>query len=360
MRFLVLGSTLEAAMALEFLQGFEGVEKIWHLPGGGGRIGVLAETPLPRDWTAFPTETVNRALIRDRWGKTLIKFKLPNYRVMEIPEGCLSRNGKVETLSPGTELLRTRRTTGEDGIDQVSCEFSDGSELVGRGVILADGVRSKGRELMKSVSPLKPLDARANACWTFVRQDLLSLEAWEFRSAPGKSVEQLPLPNGRVRVKLRFRTSVGSRLGSAELRDLFSEFGADMAALFENVPDENISYLLEETPVQTEFSPIPGSVALGQAGLGTPLLECFDWSSQMVKSQLERIAESLLHDLWDPEAWEPEFRDAQKRILRGERFLRGALHYENPLLRPLRDTVIRWLPTSLMASKVQERLALGC
>ena len=344
-------------MALEFLQGFEGVDKVWHLPGRGGRFAVLPGAPLIRDWAALPNETVDRALLRDRWGKTLLEFKLPHYHVLEFPDGRLSNSSKVETLSVGNELLRTRRTLGDGGEEQVSCEFSDGSELVIRGVILADGVRSKGRELMKPVAR-KGLDPRANACWTFVRQDLLNVKAWEFRTAPGKSVEQLPLPGGRVRVKLRFRTSVGSRLGCAELRDLFSEFGSDMTALFENVPDENISYLPEENPVQSQFTPMPGCVALGQAGLGTPLLECFDWNYRMVTGQFERMAESLLHDLWEPEAWEPEFRETQKWILKGERFLRSGLHYENPLLRPFRDTLVRWLPTSLIASKILDRLAL--
>jgi hypothetical protein len=234
--------------------------------------------------------------------------------------------------------------------------MSDGSELLCTGVLFADGPRSKARELMERTSRSR-WDPLSVACWSFVRQDPLALKSWEFRTDLGKSVELLPLPEGLVRVKLRFRTPNGARLLPAELRDLFSEFGPDLAALLEDLPPDSISFWDDEEPPRVAFSPLPGTLAVGQAALGIPLLESFDWALRLAKHQLDRVVESLLAQHWDPSAWEPACQEALRPMMASERYLRGSLHYDNALLRPLRDLLMRVIPAGVLLERVKSRLS---
>jgi hypothetical protein len=158
-------------------------------------------------------------------------------------------------------------------------------------------------------------------------------------------------------VKLRFRTTCGARQSAAQLKELFTEFGPDMEALLEGVEAESISYWEEEDPVKVAFSPLPGTLALGQAALGVPLLETFDWTCRLAKRQMERVVESVLAEHWDPTAWEPACQEALRLLLASERYLRGALHYDNALLRPLRDLALRLVPAGVIVERVKGRLA---
>jgi hypothetical protein len=338
-------------MACAVLGDITGVERVWNLPAGGPSYAVVASSFVSlSDWRDLPTRPLERAVLRDNWGKLYMGHKLDGYRTVKLSAQGVPRSSVTEVLDPNLQLVRCRR--GEGGL---SCQMSDGSELVCTGVIFADGPRSRGRDLMERVARQK-LDPRGVACWSFVRSDLLDLKSWEFRTALGKSVEQLPLPEGKVRVKLRFRTAFGARQSVAELKDLFSEFGADMEALFEGVEVADIGYWEEEEPAKVAFSPLPGTLALGEAALGVPLLGTFDWAGQLVKRQLERVVESVLAEHWDPTAWEPLCQEALKPLLDSERYLRGGLHYDNALIRPLRDLALRWLPAGVLVERVKGRL----
>lgn len=338
-------------MACEVLAGITGVERVWSLPGpepGYAIASNLASAP-PSGLRQIPSLPIKRVVLRDRWGKRLMGHALDNYRALELPRHGASRTSVVEPLDAGLQLVRVRRDEG------VVCQMSDGSEHVCTGVIFADGARSRGRELMER-PPRGRADAAGVACWSFLRSDPLDMQVWEFRTAMGKSVELLPLPAGKLRVKLRFRTSHGARQLPAELCDLFSEFGPDLAALLEGVDVSAISYCEEEDPLKVAFSPLPGTMALGQAALGVPLLESFDWALRLSRMQMERVVESLLADNWDPIAWEPAFQESLKPILDSERYLRKGLHYDNALLRPIRDVALRLIPAGILVDRVKGRL----
>lgn len=328
------------------------MERVWSLPGPAAGYAVVSTGwgNLPSALRAAPARSVERVVLRDRWGKHLMGHRLDGYRSLKLPQDSLARTAITEPLQAGVELVRCRQSEG------VVCQLSDGSELACTGVLFADGPFSRARDLMERVAPGRP-DKASVACWSFVRQDLLDLQAWEFRTALGKSVELLPLPEGRLRVKLRFRTPAGARQMPAELRDLFSEFGPEVESLLEGVEAESISYWDEGEPARVAFSPLPGTLALGQAALGASLLETFDWNSRLVRAQLQRLVESLLAGHWDPTAWEPACQESVRPLLDSERYLRAKLHYDNALLRPLRDLVLRLVPSGVLVDKVKGRLA---
>ena len=340
-------------MACRVLSGIVGVEKVWSLPGGGGGHAILSSgLANPSEWRALPSRALNRVVLRDRWGKHVVGHPLPGFEVLKLPPAPAASDLKVEHLDASLGLVRCRR--GEGG---VTCQLSDGSELIGTGVIFADGARSRGRELMERLSRQR-VDPDGVACWSYVRPDLLDLQAWELRTALGKSVEQLPLPEGKVRVKLRFRTPYGAKQDAGELLSLFSDFGPDMESLLEGVDGQSITYWEEEEPAGVVFCPLPGTIALGEAALGVPLLSSFDWSMRLCKRQMERVVESLLADSWDPEAFEPAFQDTLRPLLASERFFRRALHYDNALLRPLRDLALKLVPSGILVERLKNRLGI--
>lgn len=333
------------------LAGITGVERVWSLPGPepGHAIASTIVAAHPTGLRQVSARHIKRVVLRDRWGKHLMGHPLDGYRTLELPRHGAFRTSIVEPLEVGLQLVRVRRDEG------VVCQMSDGSELACTGIVFADGPRSRARELMERTAPARA-DGAGVACWSFVRTDPLDLDVWEFRTTIGKSVELLPLPGGKLRVKLRFRTSHGARQLPSELGDLFSEFGPDLSALLEGVEADSISYWTEESPAKIAFSPVPGTMALGQAALGAPLLESFDWALRLARLQMERVVESLLVENWDPTAWEPAFQDTLAPILESERYLRSALHYDNALLRPLRDVVLRLIPAGIVVERVKGRL----
>lgn len=340
-------------MACKALSGVTGVEQIWSLPTGGTPYSVLSSLlTAPLVSREFPTQNLERVLLRDRWGKRLLDYKLAGYQVVKLPGQGIPYGGLVCELEPGLELVRCRKEEGG-----LACYFSDGTELAVTGLIFADGYRSCGRTLMEKVAPVAR-DRRAVACWTFLHSNILSTSSWEFRTALGKSVELLPLPEDRLRVKLRFRAPVGARQTAAQLSDLFSEFGPDISALLEGVEDDEISAYSEESPSKIAFTPLPGTLALGPAAIGEPLLENFDWALRLSLRQLERVLESLVVGHWEPTAWEPASQQALEPLLRSERFFRDFLHYDNVLLRPLRDFALKLMPARTLEDRVQRRLSL--
>ncbi len=294
--------------------------------------------------------SLERAILRDRWGRQVLSIPLDQYYTLRTTDIQTNGHGKTEELDPSLSLVRTKAT--EEG---VVCSFSDGSDLLADGVLYCDGASSQGRKMLAR-SNSTPADSRSVTSWSFERRDLLGPNAWEFRTALGKSVEQLPLPDGRVRVKLRFRSGYGARQSSEELRALFSEFGPDIDALLEGVALEEITVAEERSPTQIAFSPTPGTLALGEAALGLPLLGSFDWSPRMVRRQMERVVESVLTEHWDPTAFEPHSREVLQPILKAERYFRTALHYDNVLLRPFRDLLLRFTPESLLRERIKTRL----
>jgi hypothetical protein len=101
---------------------------------------------------------------------------------------------------------------------------------------------------------------------------------------------------------------------------------------------------------------LPGTLALGEAALGVPLLGTFDWGLRVARRQIERVVESVMAENWEPESWEPQCQDTLRPLLRSERFLRVSLHYDNPLLRPLRDLAIRLIPSGVLMERLKGRL----
>lgn len=155
---------------------------------------------------------------------------------------------------------------------------------------------------------------------------------------------------------MRFRAPNATSLAPSELSELFSEFGPDVEALLEGVGAGDIACWDEENPAKVAFSPLPGTFAVGQAALGSPVLESFDWALRLARSQMERVIESLLVENWEPEAWEPLCQEALRPLLASERYLRAALHYDNVFLRPLRDFALRWLPAGILVERVKGQL----
>lgn len=329
------------------------IEKVWGLPSPAPIYSILSPVILkPALFREVKTCSIPRALVRDRWGRQILSLPLEQYSTVRTAEVHPSRSDKVKELDPQLSLLRTKLE--ESG---VACSFSDGSELVCDGVIYCDGPASVGRKMLVP-SRSEVSDPDTVTCWSFVRRDLLSPNGWEFRTALGKSVEQLPLPEGQVRVKLRFRSKFGARQTAAQLRDLFSEFGPDMEALLEGVEADEIVLSEERSPSQITFCPSPGAVALGEAAIGTPILGTFNWAARAARRQLERVVESILAENWEPSAYEPHAREVLEPILKSERYFRRALQYDNVLLRPLRDLLLRLTPESFVRERVRSRLVL--
>ncbi len=294
--------------------------------------------------------SVGKATLRNRWGRQIVSLPLDEVSTLKVRDVEAARQGPAQFLDPQLELQRTQK-----GAEGVLCTFSDGSDLLCDGVVFCDGPNSVGRKFLSRRTP-DVAATSAVACWGFVRRDLLMTSSWEFRTALGKSVEQLPLPDGLVRVRFRFRTPYGARQTASELRELFSEFGPDIEALLEGVEPEQIQFHEERDAEAISFTPTPGTLAIGEAALGLPLLGSFDWSVRAARRQLERVVESLLVENWEPEAFEPVFREVLAPILKAERYLRATLHYDNVFLRPLRDIALRLTPESVLRDRVRGRL----
>lgn len=354
MRFLVVGSTAEALLTLTALSKLPGIDELWSYPCHrkgqpeyaitSARISKLAGLePLPKI-------DINKVRLRDRWGKELISYSLSDFQVSSLaPSKFLELAPTPHQIDPSLELVRCTQSP-KDTI----CLFSNGSELAVSGLIFADGASSYSGRLAKEQT--KPSHyPNGIACWSFTRTDLLDLSSWEIRTALGKTVEQLPIAPGRVCVKLRFKTSVAPRQSVAELSDLFSEFGSDMEAIFEGIKDADIERLIEYSS-KPVFSPLPGTLSLGSAAFESPSLESFDWPLRLCSGQIARITEGLSSGSWEPKAWATDFSALAKPLLVNQERLRAFLHYDNALLRPLRDALAKLFLSSVLKNMVKQEL----
>lgn len=350
MRLLVVGSTIEAVLAIHALLKCEAVEHIFHLPtdSGGGYSVFSKRAPCP-EGLCKESRTLERCTVRDRWGKKVFSLKLDGFAVhrvnLEAPV-----DPKLEGLAQGVELSRTRACEGT-----LEIGLSDGTDLLCDGVMFADGPKSRGLVLAKQRD--LQVDRSAVGCWSFERDDLLSLNDWEYRWAVGKTVEQLPLPGGRVRVGLRFRSKHGSKLTPEELKDLFAEFGADMEALFEDVTADQIEYR-EERAAPSEFQPLAGCLALGEAAVGVRNLDGFDWRQRLVEGQLKAVLKQCEQGTWKAKELATQSQQIAEPLLGSEAFFRGGMHYDNVLLRPIRDLILSFLPDAFTTGKLKARLSL--
>ena len=293
----------------------------------------------------------NRAILADVWGKKILSLKLPPLRVAEsgaLPE--LSES--ITRLASGLKVSRSR----QEG-DNVLVSLSDGSELVCQGVLFCDGSRSQAQTFWSKPLPAKA-DPKSVRCWTFTTPNLLDLKTWEFRWAAAKSVEIVPVSGGRVMVKMRFKSPFGGKLSVTELKELFSEFGSDMTALFENVKEPEIEVHEERQTPLAVYSPAKGCVALGRAAWPcTPLL-LFDWLSEITNWQLDIILEQVRTGTLNPESFEAQVRLEMKDFEERERFVRHHLHSDSAFFRPIRDLIMKLLPNPVLASQVKKRIFL--
>lgn len=350
MRLLVVGTTVEAAQALHTLLPCDKVEQLFHLAGESGPCyTIFSKRARPPGGLSCSHKELKKFLIRDRWGKKVSSLSLKGFAVhrldLEPP-----KDSKLEVLPPKLEVERTRACEGT-----LEVGLSDGSDLLCDGVLFADGPRSRALVLAKDRP--SPDDQAEVGCWSFIRQDLLDLKDWEVRWAAGKSVEQLPLPEGKVRVSLRFRSKHGSRLDPTELKNLFSEFGSDMEALFEDVEAEQIEYRQEGRPTPA-FQPVPDCLALGEAGLGCRLLDAFDWRQELLRVQLEAVKQQVESGSWSSAEAVKKSEERAAELLEAELFFRSTVHYDNLFLRPLRDFLFGLIPDAFAASKLRARLEL--
>ena len=131
-RLLIVGSEVEALLAIKHFESCGTVDKLYHLPTETGsepvfcaRSSELSGSPLP-----------STCELLDTWGKPVLSLTLPPLVLPQ--EEMVAR--KVEVLARGLTVSRTVAT--DDGI---SVTFSDGSELLCHGVIFADGWQSQCR-----------------------------------------------------------------------------------------------------------------------------------------------------------------------------------------------------------------------
>lgn len=317
----------------------------------GGRLLHLAAAQAPCDFQFVGKSDPNKgaplpkkATLSDVWGKKILSFSLPP--LFEFK--ALSES--FETLPSGLEINRTQR--GESG---VTVTFSDGSDQICQGVLFCDGPNSDCRKFWDKPVPAKS-DGDTVQRWTFLAKNLLNVDRWDFRWATAKSVELVPLSEERLYVKLRFKSRHGSNLSTAELADLFSEFGSDMTALFENVTDSDISQTEETAQTRAVHRPAPGCFALGRAAWsGTPFLT-FDWLGRFVEKELDLVAEQLRTGTFQEEALEAQARELQSELSESELYFRRWLHSDNTLLNPIRNLLLSLLPNAFLSARVRKHL----
>lgn len=343
---LVVGSGLEAQLALLRLQGVEFGGKLLHLPTSEsiGDYQFLSAKHFGEIGSPAPSQ----ATLADVWGKRILSLKLPPLRALE--SGTLPSPDSIAKLASGLKVSRSQ----QEG-DRVLVSLSDGSELLCRGVLFCDGVRSQGQAFWTKPWPSKA-DSKSVRCWTFSTPNLLDIKNWEFRWAAAKSVEIVPVSGGRVLVRMRFKSPFGGKLTVTELKELFSEFGSDMTALFENVTESEIDVREERQAEGAVYSPAKGCVALGRAAWPfTPLL-LFDWLSEITTWQLDIIIEQVRTGTLNPESFEAQVRLQMREYNERERFVRHHLHSDNALLRPFRNLILKLIPNPILVSQLKKKI----
>lgn len=354
--FLVVGKTSEAYFALEKLSKEVSVGRLFHLSAGHSESVILRPdlktVPL---WSGAKTEglILKQATLRDQWGKTILSLALPDYLVWEQSQDPLAlSHNKVESLAQGLSIARIQDSDGRRAVS-----FSDGTEILCDALLFADGTRSFARGLLPA-GKAKSTDKNMVNCWSVIRNDLLGCQGLEYRWALGKSIELLPLANGRVRITFRFRSTFGGALDREELSVLFSDFGSDVAAMLEGIQADQITHSVESKPFHPAFVPSPHSFALGLAGLGTTVLQGFDWKHRFVERQLNLLVEQISAGKLSLDSLDQQSLEYWRELRQAEKFWSGALHSDWPLLRKLRDLALKLIPKSFLRRKVAEKLLL--
>jgi hypothetical protein len=337
---LVVGSGLEAHLAIQKLSKIEFGGKIIHLPAPIDDGSLFTDKA---DWNQGPSGP-KKAWLVDVWGKKVLSLGLPPLNQFD------PRPLEIESMPSGLSVNRTQR--GEQG---VTATLSDSSDVLCQGVLFCDGPESGSRKFWDKPVPASR-DPHVVQLWSFVTQNLLNLERWDFRWATAKSIELVPLSGNRLRVRLRFKSRHGSKLSVTELSDLFSEFGSDMTALFEDVTNDQVQHCEETSAVKALHRPAPGCLALGRAAWsGTPFLT-FGWLTKYVEKELNVLAEQLRADALHEESFEAQAKEFLRDLNTTELFFRRQLNSDNTLLNPLRNLVLAILPNAFLAAQVRKRL----
>ena len=338
---LVVGSGLEAHQTLNKLGTLEFGGRVIHLPAPSDDDDLFVSSKAR--WNQGPPGP-KKVWLTDIWGKRILSFKAPPLNHFEPPD--------LEIASMPRGLMVSRTQRNETG---VVATLSDGSDVLCQVVLFCDGPDSSCRTFWdKPVASTK--DPNTIQRWSFVTQDLLGLKRWDFRWATAKSVELVPLPQGRLRVRLRFKSRHGVKLSVPELTDLFSEFGSDMTALFENVTDEEIGQCEETSSGGVVHRPAQGCLALGRAAWSHSPFLTFDWLSAYVEKELNVLVEQLRTGTVQEESFEAQVKESLKDFHQTELFFRRQLHSDNTLLNPLRNLLLTLLPNALLAQQVKKRL----
>ncbi|HIB65014.1 MAG TPA: hypothetical protein EYO33_07865 [Phycisphaerales bacterium] len=339
-KLLIVGSEVEALLAIKHFESCATVEKLYHLPTETGPEPVFCAESYELPGSSLPRVCE----LLDTWGKQVLHLDLPS---LIKPSGEVAGK-KREVFARGLKVSRT--TITDDG---VCATFSDGSEVLCDGVVFADGWQSQCRAFWNK--PMKkPSDPDEVQCWRFTIPNVLSLRSYQFRWAAAKSVELMPLSGEELSVALRFKSPYGGDLSVAELRELFGEFGSDMTALLEN-PDE-ISYHQETKAGWGVFIPAPGCYAIGRAALPTRSLWAFDWLSRFTVAQLGVLCEQLEAGSLNGPSFEAQSSESLTEFANAESFLRHHLHSEGVFLRLARSVLLKLLPASLWKNALRKRL----
>ena len=324
--------------------------ELYHLPGKclpGERYDVAPQKLLP----GVAEQAPGRLRLADVWGKTLVSLKLPSFSLFDARRPPKA-GGEVSPLPEGVQVKRT--SPSESG---VLVTLSDGTELACSGVLFADGSDSQGKLFWTHPSVVES-DKQTVRCWLFEADNLLEVKDWEFRWAAGKSVELFPASEGKLLVKLRFKSPFGGDLSVAELRELYSEFGSDMTALFENLETEKLHAHEERSVENPVFVPAAGCLALGRAAWNPDMFLCWGWLARFVDAQLEVILEQLLKGSLSCQSFEAQSKELLAPMAVAEQFVRRQLHLDNPFLRAFRGVLMALLPNSVMAGGLRSRLLL--
>lgn len=256
----------------------------------------------------------------------------------------------IKSLPSGVEVTRVK--AGEAGF---LVTLSDSTELSCLGVLFGDGEDSQVKLFWE-----KPVVARSGGPetrrWTFVIDNVIALEFWDFRWASAKSVELIPLPGDKLLVHLRFKSRYGGDLSAAELRDLYTEFGSDMTAVLENLCLERVASR-QETPGSTAgFYPAQGCFALGRAAWSPGLFLTFAWLDRFVTRQIGLIVEQAQNPRLSGESFEAQSQEFFKDLVENGRFASAQLHLDNPILRRLRNALLTLIPSSFLAKRLKAKL----
>lgn len=289
-----------------------------------------------------------RARLLNIWGKELFSLELPKLSFVK-PKGS-DFEGRVEsTLSCGLKIVRTQDTK-----DGALVTFSDGTELLCGLVVFADGSHSQARSFWRKLAKIQE-DKFAIRRWSFNVPDWSSSSTWDFRWAPGKSVEFVPFEEKQLHVVLRFKSPFGGALNPAELKELFSEFGRDVTGLFDDLEEASILCEKESNIEDAVFSPAPGCVSIGEAAWAARPFLTFHWLNRFVEKQLEVLAEQLRLESYQPQSFEAQSCELLEELKSAESFFRKFLHEDHVLWRPLRALLVRILPNAVLSSRLRRR-----